>query len=341
MCDFDDPSDIDSVELKIQSVSGTLNSTIYANGRHQIPVKIIAKAKKINEITGEEKVLCISNSKWIEMLGLCFAESDVTLNNMGNENWCFTSVKNEFAGDAVMRAQRNIGSAIIILYVYTYKTDLRRLAVNLNTINGKHFTTADNAVGAEQMSISVTSINEINYFKQDLTVNMSLRHSDDRHRLWTGYNIKETFKCLYNNYYIGLKNGLRIVKANTFNYDGSNSNKKWVSVFKNSPQNNEYQIVSHPFDNIEKSEYCGFDNTVYNYVYELDQKVTYNDRKYLICYTLMTFLTHTIFVWNNSIGNVGTFDHHPWFELYDQYGNYGNFSINFTEDLKDIVIENY
>lgn len=341
MSNYDDPSEIDSVELKIQAASGTPNLTFFANGRHQIPIEIIAKAKKINEITGEEKILRISQSKWIEMLSLCFAESDEKLNKMGNQNWCFTSEKNEFSGEIATGAHQLVEASIIILYVYTYDVGAIQLSVSLDTANGKHFTTADNAIGAEQMSIPIASVNEIYYWIENLSINTSgKKDSKDQPRLYYGREEK-FFKCFYKNYYFSLKNGLRIVKANVYNYGDVNSETQWISCYKNINYNS-YMIASHPYGNTISTGLFGFDDTFTDYTYRLKQSdVIYNDKSNSICYTHLTFLTAEVWKGYHEILDKSPIMLEPHFEIYDEYGNYGSFYVDFSDDLTSIVVGNY
>lgn len=162
----DNPNDIDSLStLKIKAVSGNLSPSIYANGRNQLPIQITVKA--VNKAGNPLK---FSNETWISILNLRFAESDKKLNRKGSSGWCFTEVENEYSKEIQPGSHRSKrflsgedGKAIIIMYVYTDDTNTKRIAVSVDTDNGKHFTTADIPSGAEEMYLTIISHPKISY----------------------------------------------------------------------------------------------------------------------------------------------------------------------------------
>jgi hypothetical protein len=173
---YDNPSDIEYMDtLKIQTVSGTLSPKIYANGKNQLPIEITVKASNKSH-----EPLNISKDTWINLLSLCFAESDKKLSRKGNSGWCFTDVENDYSKEIQGRSlqsnrvtKADDGTVIIIMYVYTNDVNTKRIAVSVDTDNGKHFTTADNASGAEKMVVSITSNPKINYGdKRNITMDV-------------------------------------------------------------------------------------------------------------------------------------------------------------------------
>ena len=165
---YDSPDDITSVDLTIRAVSGNLSPVIYANGRNQLPVEIIAKAMKENP-DGSETILKFTAKIWLHILNLRHAESDEKLISQGSSGWCFTSFVNDYSrevntGDSLTEPRyMEPGDELMTLYVYTDDISSRRIAVSIDTDGGKHFTTADNASGAERCSVSVRAIQPINY----------------------------------------------------------------------------------------------------------------------------------------------------------------------------------
>lgn len=174
----DNPNDIDSLStLKIKAVSGNLSPSIYANGRNQLPIQITVKA--VNKAGNPLK---FSNETWISILNLRFAESDKKLNRKGSSGWCFTEVENEYSKEIQPGSHRSKrflsdedGKAIIILYVYTDDTNTKRIAVSVDTDNGKHFTTADSPSGAEEMSVTINAFQALNYADR---ANLSIESGD-------------------------------------------------------------------------------------------------------------------------------------------------------------------
>ncbi|CAB3775396.1 Conserved hypothetical protein [Bacteriophage APSE-3] len=177
----DNPNDIDSFSvLKIKTVSGNLSPSIYANGNNRLPIQITAKAVKIVKIVNgtdiiEENIpLRFSHKTWISILNLRFAESDEKLNREGSSGWCFTGDKNDYSKEIQAGSHRrkrvvtnDDGTVFITMYVYTFDVDTKRIAVSVDTNNGKHFTTADNASSVETMDLSVQSLLPINYGLSD------------------------------------------------------------------------------------------------------------------------------------------------------------------------------
>ncbi|PKF49862.1 hypothetical protein [Enterovibrio nigricans] len=167
---FDSPDDISSVELSIYAASGNTQPVIYANGKNQLAIDIKAKATKEND-EGDEVVLHFSDDDWRHIVNLRFADSDKKLNWGGSSGWCFTNIKNDYAREVMTEeSQRsdvdiveNDGSVIIGMYLYTDDVNTKRIAVSIDTDNNKHFTTADNATGAEKMSIPVKAVEPIRY----------------------------------------------------------------------------------------------------------------------------------------------------------------------------------
>lgn len=327
---FDDPNDITSVELKIQTVSGISRSRIFANGRHQIPIQIIAKAKRGDE----ETVLNFSNGTWVHILNLRFAESDEKLNWKGS-GWSFSDCANDYSEELVStslsgRRKRgssmssgNTGSNIIIFYLYTDEVGLKRIAVSLDTDSGKHFTTADNASGAEKMSITIEAIHPIVYSTEMLVVHAvpSTNMPDPRCQFW---NVS------YTNYYIGVRNGIKKGKFNVPHNHIINSN--------HNEDYTQYMLVTHDF-NVKGSDTLGYSGTCYA------MYVDYNDEiwKDHICITHMKFEIDLLFALFSRLNPNSLFTNFfrtdVKFEIFDTYGNRGKFSVDFSNDLKSILLK--
>lgn len=166
---YDSPEDITSVDLTIQTVSGNTNPVIYANGRNQLPVEVIAKAMKLDPDTHQNIVLKFSQETWLHILNLRYASSDEKLPREGATGWSYTPTKNEYAREVItdgsLTGVRYLesGDELMIFYVYTDDTSVERIAVSIDTDGGKHFTTADSAAGAEQSSVSVKAAAPISY----------------------------------------------------------------------------------------------------------------------------------------------------------------------------------
>lgn len=354
---YDNPNDIDSMDkLKIQTVSGSISPKIYANGRNQLPIEITAKA-----IDKDDRVLKFSHETWIHLLNLCFAESGEKLSRKGNSSWCFTEVKNDYSKEIQISYPTNSlfnvtddGTVIIIMYVYTNNIDIKRIAVSVDTDNDKHFTTADNATGAEKMSIPVAAVNEIIYHKDSLII-IPVHEIGKKKNNATIFTVSgvttstrvKPFDCHYDNYYITVPFG--IMHANTYAYGSVEGEIKWICAY-DSEHDNQHFIIAHPF-NKKGTETFGFTNTaswqhygfgeptLYDGKFDLTQNVTFNEMQNHICFTQMAFNTGD--GWEVPDGQ--GLDRRPfifdtWFELYDIYGNYGKFSVGFTDDHKSVKI---
>lgn len=368
---YDSTAEITDVTLKIHAASHNSAPKLYANGRNQLPIEIIASA------TGAgQKKLRFPMQTWQKMLNLCFAVSDENLKKDGNNGWCFTDKDNEYSKEPVFSAQQESahnasgenddGTVILLLYVYTYEQNTKRIAVNLDTDAGnpgnKHFTTADNSTGAEKMSVQVNSINPILYRQKDLNIvpvyglgeakakvhyDITLHTPDSSN----SSSFDRNFSCHYDNYYINLGNNNKIIKANIHDYgDDSGSYKRMVAYDSN--HNNQHMIVVHPFNCGTQQEEFGFDNTVNWFssglgysirgsgTFYLRQKITYGDKPDHLCLTQLAF--HSGEAWELPDGkglDIAAFKHNAWFELYDEYGNYGKFSIKFSGDNSFIEIK--
>ncbi|WLI78420.1 hypothetical protein Q5705_07760 [Kosakonia sp. H02] len=169
--------DLTSVELTIQAASGSAAPHIYANGRNQLAIEIIAKAVKAVD-GGDEVILNIPTEEWLRCLSLCHAASDEKLTRDGNKGWCFSKTKNEYcreipnnviSADETQPSQnpRDTGSVSIQFFVYTDDINTNRIAVRLDLDDGRHFTTSDLANGAEKMSVPVTAVTPFKYDTQN------------------------------------------------------------------------------------------------------------------------------------------------------------------------------
>jgi hypothetical protein len=234
---YDNPNDIESVELTIQTVSGHSSTVIYANGRNQLPVEIIAKATKKND-DDDDVVLNFSDEIWIHILNLRLAESDEKLNWHGNSGWCFTATENDFSREVQTGAVEGVspskhavlsdGSKQIIMYVYTKNNESKRIAVSIDTDNGKHFTTADASSGAEKMSVSVSTLFSRDYTTSDITTS-----SDDLGKGKAVYS-KDSYIYLtthQKNFYFSLTGNYNYIYKYEYSSYAGNDNQNQLSKY--------------------------------------------------------------------------------------------------------------
>ncbi|WP_265015336.1 hypothetical protein [Wolbachia endosymbiont (group B) of Camptogramma bilineatum] len=186
---FDNPNDIENMDnLKIKVSTGNLSPKIYANGRNQLEVEITAKATK--KVGDEDKPLHFSKDTWIGILNLRYAQSDSKLNRKGNSGWCFTGDKNDYCGEVGVNSASKTscfsvndeGTVIICMYVYANLTkgETERIAVSVDTNNGKHFTTADNSTSIDTMSVTVNALPKIDYsLRQNIKLDGMPKSIDD------------------------------------------------------------------------------------------------------------------------------------------------------------------
>lgn len=368
---MDSPNDIDSmVTLTIHAVSKRASSSMFANGRNQVPIEI--KAKAVNK---HNRVLHFSRDTWTQILNLRFAESDEKLSRDGKSGWCFTSTENEFSREIGMNSMSsNIwmqlhadDSITVIMYVYTTSINTKRIAVSVDLANGKHITTADNAAGAETMSVTIVSNSEKVYNTKDLLVAKAPNLNPKKkvlavvlHEKVNGYGVGKTYKynvnfeCHYDNYYVNIPYGIERCEVHGY---GDEEQNKWICNY-DSEHDNQHMIVAHRFrdeNGHEESDEFGFTNTksfaldtsystrFYTDTFDLTQNVTFNEHSRQVCFTQMTFETGADGVWIIP-DNVGLdkppFSFDTWFELFDIYGNHGKFSVGFTDDHKSIKFSN-
>lgn len=349
---YDNPNDINSLStLKIQAVSGNLSPSIYANGRNQLPIQITVKA-----VNKEGNPLKFSNEAWIHILNLRHAESDTKLSWQHRSGWCFTDVENQYSKEIQLGSHRSKrflsgedGTAIIILYVYTDDINTKRIAVSVDTDNGKHFTTADIPSGTEKMSVTVGAIQKIIYRKDMLTITPIYGLEKGVNKVIYSDGDKREFYCHYDNYYITIP--LPILNIFTYNYGGGVRDEygkiypKWVCAY-NTNDNDQHMIVAHPGDRKKGTETFGFEGTAtllgsgVGAIFDLTKKVTFNEHDNAACFTQIAFQTSKAWRLNNGqdLNNFTPYGFDTWFELYDIYGNYGKFSVGFTDDNKYINI---
>nr|ACJ10120.1 conserved hypothetical protein [Bacteriophage APSE-3] len=343
----DNPNDIDSLStLKIQAVSGNLSPSIYANGRNQLPIEITAKA-----VNKDGNPLKFSNNTWISILNLCFAESDKKLNRNGNSGWCFTVVENQYSKEIQLGSHRSKrflsgedGTAIIILYVYTDDINTKRIAVSVDTPNGKHFTTADIHSGAEKMSVTVAAIQQIIYRKNMLTITPIYELEKGVNKVIYSDGYTREFDCHYDNYYITIP--LPIINAIAHGYGNGTTYPKWICAY-DKQSNNQHMIVAHPDNTKKGTETFGFEGRATflgldsGARFDLTKKVTFSEHDNAICFTQIAFQTGGN-AWRLNDGqclsNFVPYAFDTWFELFDIYGNYGKFNVQFTDDKLYIKI---
>lgn len=331
---YDNPNDIESVELKIQTVSGSSSPVIYANGRNQLPIEIIATAWKKND-DGDDIILNFSDAIWENILNLCHAESDEKLNWQGDSGWCFTATENDFSREVQLVATKDwlsserttlsAGSHQTIMYVYTYNNEPRRIAVSIDTENGKHFTTADASSGAEKMSVRVGTLFSLDYTAADI------RTSSDN--LGKGEAVYSRNNNIYltthqQNFYFSLASDCNYIhKYEYYDYaedDNQNQLSKYWSFWEFSgglyvgyawPQN-----LSSPHSvNI----YDPQDDT-------FSESISISRQKNVV-FTVLEYTANNTVDYISDVfkqsGNSSSFK--TTLKIYDQYGESGNFKINY------------
>lgn len=350
--------DIDGVNtLRIEAASGKSESHIYANGRNQLEVNIFVEAVDENKT-----VLHLTDRDWINLLAIRFAEDDTELDYdcPKDSGWCYSQYKNNYAIEIPRELHSTISatasgtpnnateSKIITMYVYTNQNETRRLAVSLDDQNGKYFTTADNAIGADKSSIRVVAHNPIIYTRDNLTIEVTTGNGRTKNNV-TGCRNGE-YDVDYDSYYIsapGIPDGIR--NADFEGFDGGNSSEsvsKWISCYY-SFGNVQHMVVVHPFvanNEAANNDEFGIKNTGdcqgCQCDYDLTQRVDYNQRPNQISLTKMTF--HTKDKWYFDDGKsmkTKDFAFDTSLYVYDMYGNYGNFSVDLSENKTKIEIK--
>ncbi|WP_262348331.1 hypothetical protein [Raoultella terrigena] len=369
--DDDDPDDITSVDLTIKAVSGNTAPVIYANGRNQLPVEISAKAMKENT-DGSESVLIFSHATWIHILNLCYARSDEKLAWQGSSGWCFTDAENDYsrevtaenneAGPVLASAIRytGTGETLITLYVYTDDISTERVAVSIDTEGGKHFTTADNASGAERSSVTVQAVQPITYLKSDLIqdvvsdlgkTQVSLHYSCD------DVSWSEKIDAHYDNLYFSVKNKIQTYTVNNYGQDGKSDYRipLRAAIYWRADNHDQHMLIANPDDIPVGTATLGFygkatwheitaagDSTG---IYDFFQTFEFNDRPDTICWTHFSFAASQHWILPDGTDlhvndtDLYNFDANPWFEFYDLYGNYGAFNIRYNDTTHEIEVD--
>ena len=361
---YDSPDDITSVDLTIRAVSGNLSPVIYANGRNQLPVEIIAKAMKENP-DGSETILKFTAKTWLHILNLRHAESDEKLISQGSSGWCFTSFVNDYSrevitGDSLTEPRyREPGDELMTLYIYTDDISTRRIAVSIDTDNGKHFTTADNSSGAEICSVSVRAIQPLIYRKESLIqsvvpdlgkTQVAMHYSCD------DVSWAKKFDAHYDNYYFSVHNKIQNYTINNYGGDGKRDPgfPLRCAIYWRADNHDQHILIANPSDIPESTATLGFhgkatwheilaagDSTG---IYDLFQTFKFNDRPATICWTHFTFAASQ--AWELPDGrelNVNDtdlydFDTCPWFEFHDLYGNYAAFTLRYNSTSHEIEV---
>lgn len=341
--EYDDPKDINDVfTLKIQTASLNQSPRIYGNLRNQLKIAVLVKA-----VNNQSHTLHFADTTWKQMISLIFAENETKLNRDGNNGWCFTDVPNDFDREILFVRPSyeldvtNDGDKLLIFYVYTDQIEIRRIAVSLDNGYGKYFSTADDY--DKQMSVTVSSYRPITYRRKDLTIEATCELGKSRavaHCEEAGYPHTREYDCHYDNYYITVQNGIK--KANISGY-GVQSYQ--IVDF------NQHMIAAHPFGDNGTQKF-GFKNSFdqqelfppdfHHFIcrFDLFQSVIHSECNDAIIFTQMFFATKDVFTLHGDYkADIYSFDHDLWFELYDIYGNYGQFTVSFTEDKKYIEIK--
>lgn len=351
----DNPKDITQVTtLKIRPANACSlerGCLIYSNGRNQVPIEIEVKVTDKND-----RVLNFDHDTWVHLLSLQYAISDTKLTWKGNTGLCYTDKENDYSTEVhyTNTGLQADGSFIMILYVYTTSVGTKRIAARIDTENGIHVTTADNGSGGLRMSVTISAIHDIVYQLSDLKIMKSFEQGKTQNKLKieTKHNyIEKSFDCHYDKYYVDVAFGIR--NASITDYGSSDGDKKWICAYDNDENDNAHMIVAHPFrsqNGVEGNDTFGFhstgsagiNDTFFHYDFDLTQTVKYNEYPGRICFTQMFFNTDDAVIphYNESFYNTPSFGFDTYFELFDVYGNYGKFSVKFTDDNKYIEFSN-
>ncbi|QLK87601.1 hypothetical protein E3U36_04565 [Arsenophonus endosymbiont of Aphis craccivora] len=354
---YDNPNDIDILStLKIQAVSGNLSPSIYANGRNQLPIEITAKA-----VNKDGNPLKFSNETWISILNLCFAESDKKLSSKGNSGWCFTEVENEYSVELQPGSHRSKrlttgedGTAIIILYVYTDGINTKRIAVSVDTDNGKHFTTADIPSGAEKMYLTIISHPKINYSnRNNIRITEGSFEDINNSVPWASRFGKPIFKEHHDGTckrkFVEIHPAMggqfkkhKIIYTTVTNYDVSNSYFVWAEHTFVPDENvscfNIIQGPHYPCAVIGRGE--NFNDYQINLWYNAKNQINIGgsvmleSTSYLLYKFTMPSANCSPLFWHNLI-------YHPEVRVTDFYGNEGTITLTFNDtdhfDIPGIV----
>lgn len=361
---MDNPKDIAHVTtLKIRpaACSSERGCLIYSNGRNQVPIEIEVKVTDKNN-----RVLKFDYGTWRHLLSLRYATSDTELTWRGKTGLCYTDEENDYTTEAHHKRSRRQadGSFIMILYVYSTSIGINRIAVRIDTegADGIHVTTADTGSSYLKMSVTIDAIHEIVYQESDLKIMKSFQLGLKQNTLEM-FNCdhqfdRKQFECHYDNYYVDVEFGIR--NAHIRAHGSVEGDRKWICAYEYCTRNNQHMIVAHPFrsqNGVEGSDTFGFHNSAtfdifvpFQYVhppyschcdYDLTQTVKYNEHPGKICFTQMAFETSA--QWELPVKrelDIKPFSFDTYFELYDTYGNYGRFSVGFTDDHGFIKFSN-
>lgn len=360
---YDSPEDITSVDLTIRAVSGNNAPIIYANGRNQLPLEIIAKASKENA-DNTESILQFSKEIWIALLNLRHAESDALLTRQGTTGWCFTATKNDYSLEVLTReysaepSQREPGDTLITLYFYTDEISTTRIAVSIDTDGGKHFTTADNSTVVERSSVTVRAFQPVSYLKGDLIqdrvtdqgkAQIAMHYSGDN-GTWS-----KNFDAHYDNLYFSIKYKIRHYTVYNYGADGqvdadypAKVAQYWVY------DNDQHMLIANQSDLPGGESNNGFygraswSETMAARTsiaaYDLFLTYKYNDRPNTLCWTHFYFAASDAWILPGNMAlhvndtKLQQYNLNPWFDFYDLYGNYGSFSIYYNPVSHEIEV---
>lgn len=379
---YDDVKDITGMSLAIKSATGPASAVthaIYANGRNQLAIEIIAKA------TAGTRILHFSGLTWLSITKLLDASNNSLLTEDGTSGWCYTTAPNDycreiegatFSGNAGTPTVRTAGSGetIITLYAYAHDAVDIHIAVGIE-IDGKiAYSTTDASTGVEQNYLQATAKDAIIYS----TDNITIERSDDLGG--TTVNVREkqtnqtTLESTINDYSISahyiniyITSGRYPIQSYTVHVDKNDKAlvpgiaKYWTN------HNNQYLLVVNPktaseeksttgfYGKAEWSEsgFPGFDYIGYSIVYSLFLTFSYNDRPNAVCCTQLVFNASEHWPLPDKLGlkqsltattgedisDKGEYDSDSYFDFYDNYGNHGSFTIRRDASKNELVIE--
>ena len=364
---YDSPEDITSVELKIQTVSGVLNPTIYANRLNQLPLEIVVKALKVNE-QGEETILNFADETWLTLLNLRFAVTDKLLSREADSGWCFTRHVNNYSrevGPAGIGIRQDSGPSdlrggekIVVFYLYSTQPGRERIAVGLDTPGGKHFSTADSAEGAEKSSVSVVAGLPVRYRRSGLDLNwnkeLGQTHVPMKYS-WggNGGSWSENISAHYDNLYITLASRYQIQDYAIHGYDENPEYPHRVAAYWTC-HDDQHMLIADPPGDAPGEDTLGFEgkagwrdaslSELVQVGYDMHLRFKYNEIPNAICWTHFSFAASEHWPLPDGTGlhveNTDIYEYtcDNWFSFHDIYGNYGEFSIRYNYDTQNIEV---
>lgn len=348
------------LDLFFKDVSNR-SAGIYANGRNRIELKIAVQILDRNN-----NPLILTENDLKDQIYFCDYEDGRPLES----KWTVSNTSNEYTQPIRLRNARSIESVNDIsrntVYISkflscTVRDSEKTFAVAIDVPGIGKFDTTKNGTntrnGADDRSdntfkspskLTISALPEILYTENDLIIVKAIERNKKQYKMVSTYDPADgkEYNVHYDNYYITVENGLKRVNIHEY---GGEPNNRWISKF-DSENHNPHIIVMHPFNTGKKTETFGFSKHKETWEidlifvhplawveFNLSQEVTYNDRPNALCITHMYFgcgAEWKLPPWVKFHG----FEFDTWFDLYDVYGNHGQFKPVFSDDKQLIEI---